>query len=159
MATDFKSVISSFLAGIFDFFSPPLCLQIGALCFRDTPKGREILLITSRRGKRWILPKGNPIKGLSNAQTALQEAFEEAGVRGNISKEPIGKVRTAKNNGNGFRIKIDLIIYELEVSVQESIFPEKGQRKVMWLPIQEAIELCDEDSISFLLESWAQKSH
>lgn len=159
MATSLTNIIPKLFTGLFDLFRPPLPLQIGALCFRDTSRGCEVLLITSRRGKRWILPKGNPINGFSNAETALQEAFEEAGVRGKISQRPIGRVQTTKNNGNGFRIKIDLIVYELEVSSQEPNFPEKDQRKIVWLPVQEAIKRCDDISISFLLKSWVQKKY
>ncbi|HEY3622474.1 MAG TPA: NUDIX domain-containing protein [Roseiarcus sp.] len=44
----------------------------------------EILLVTTRQSKRWIIPKGWPIKGLRPAKSAAREAFEEAGVRGPV---------------------------------------------------------------------------
>jgi len=39
--------------------------------------GLEILFITTRQSKRWIIPKGWPIKGLRPAKSAAREAFEE----------------------------------------------------------------------------------
>ena len=57
--------------------------QVGALCFQIIPKENpKVLLITSRRSQRWIIPKGWPIKGLKSYKVAEQEAFEEAGASG-----------------------------------------------------------------------------
>ena len=55
--------------------------QVGALPFRRVPTGVQVLLVTSRGTKRWVIPKGNPIKGLKAHKAAAQEAFEEAGVK------------------------------------------------------------------------------
>ena len=56
--------------------------QVGALCFQIIPKENpKVLLITSRRSQRWIIPKGWPIKGLKSYKVAEQEAFEEAGAK------------------------------------------------------------------------------
>jgi 8-oxo-dGTP pyrophosphatase MutT (NUDIX family) len=52
--------------------------------------GREILLVTTRQTKRWIIPKGWPIKGLKPAKSAAREAYEEAGVRGSVKTKAIG---------------------------------------------------------------------
>ena len=67
-------------------------LQYGALTYRKAKiSGIEILLMTSRETKRWIIPKGWPIKGLKPCESAAQEAYEEAGVRGDVGRRPIGK--------------------------------------------------------------------
>ena len=51
----------------------------------------EVLLLTSRETKRWIIPKGWPIRGLKPREVAARDAYEEAGLRGTISgKHPIG---------------------------------------------------------------------
>ena len=66
-------------------------LQYGALPYRFTDDAAlEILLLTSRRSKRWIIPKGWPIKRLRPAKSAAREAFEEAGVRGRVEAKSIG---------------------------------------------------------------------
>src|SRR6056297_3611786 len=56
--------------------------QFAALCYRVRAGRLEVLLITSRRSKRWIVPKGWPIDGMTPAQSAGLEAWEEAGVIG-----------------------------------------------------------------------------
>ena len=74
---------------LLSFFRRPPVLQLAALCHRKTKRGHEVLLITSSHG-RWILPKGWPIEGKSGRETALTEAWEEAGVKkGKATKSPI----------------------------------------------------------------------
>jgi len=46
-------------------------------------RGIEFLLVQTRGG-RWIFPKGGVERGLTRAQSAALEAFEEAGVHGRI---------------------------------------------------------------------------
>jgi 8-oxo-dGTP pyrophosphatase MutT (NUDIX family) len=66
-------------------------LQYGALPYRFSQDAAlEILLVTTRGTRRWIVPKGWPIKGLSPVKSAAREAFEEAGVTGRIGAKPIG---------------------------------------------------------------------
>jgi len=82
----FQSLRSTLTNAIGPLFKRPNALQMAALCHRDTDDGREILLVTSSHG-RWILPKGWPIEGKSGGETALQEAWEEAGVKsGKVAK-------------------------------------------------------------------------
>ena len=62
---------------------PAIRLQNAGLPYRVTKAGAlEILLVTTRQTRRWIIPKGWPIKGLKPANSAAREAFEEAGVSG-----------------------------------------------------------------------------
>lgn len=78
-------------------------IQYGALPYRINDHEKlEVLLITSRETGRWVIPKGNPIKGLSGYQTALQEAFEEAGAVGNISETAIGDYLYWKRGKSSF---------------------------------------------------------
>jgi 8-oxo-dGTP pyrophosphatase MutT (NUDIX family) len=67
-------------------------IQFGALPFRITATGRlKIMMLTSRETRRWVIPKGWPIKGLKPHEVAVREAYEEAGLVGRIaSKRPIG---------------------------------------------------------------------
>ena len=66
--------------------------QVAALPWRLNAEGElEILLVTSRISQHWLLPKGWPMDGKSNSKSALQEAFEEAGIEGRISKARLGK--------------------------------------------------------------------
>ncbi len=65
--------------------------QYGVLPLRLASDGSpEVLLITSRDTRRWVVPRGNPISGKSPAESAAQEAFEEAGIVGAVEPEAIG---------------------------------------------------------------------
>lgn len=70
--------------------------QVAALVWRLAPSGVDVLLITSRATRRWVLPKGWPIKGRSAAEAAAQEAFEEAGVVAAPTSEPVGSYQYDK---------------------------------------------------------------
>jgi ADP-ribose pyrophosphatase YjhB (NUDIX family) len=57
--------------------------QYAALPWRKRDDGAtEILLITSRESRRWVIPKGWPMRDIKPGSCAAQEAFEEAGVLG-----------------------------------------------------------------------------
>jgi len=57
--------------------------EVAAVCYRVGGRGIEFLLVQTRGG-RWIFPKGGVERGLTRAQSAALEAFEEAGVHGRI---------------------------------------------------------------------------
>jgi 8-oxo-dGTP pyrophosphatase MutT (NUDIX family) len=66
-------------------------VQYGALPYRfNQDAALEVLLVTTRGTRRWIIPKGWPIKALRPAKSAAREAFEEAGVTGRIGTKPVG---------------------------------------------------------------------
>src|SRR5215218_7543079 len=57
---------------------------------------QQVLLVTSRETGRWIIPKGWAEKGIKAHVLAAREAYEEAGLRGDIGHEPIGRYRYTK---------------------------------------------------------------
>jgi 8-oxo-dGTP pyrophosphatase MutT (NUDIX family) len=58
-------------------------IQYAALPYRARGKSElEVMLVTSRGSRRWIIPKGWPKRGIPAHDTAAKEAFEEAGVIG-----------------------------------------------------------------------------
>src|SRR5882724_7064725 len=61
------------------------CEQVAAVCFRARSSGIEFLLVQTGKG-RWIFPKGGAEPGLTHAQAAALEAFEEAGVHGRMEE-------------------------------------------------------------------------
>src|ERR1700752_3604908 len=61
--------------------------QVAAVCYRIGKRGLEFLLVRTRGG-RWIFPKGSSEAGLTHAEAAALEAFEEAGVHGRMQVEP-----------------------------------------------------------------------
>ncbi len=61
-----------------------LPLQVAAVCYRRTGESVEFLLVNTNGGGKWTFPKGAPERSMSHSQAAEREAFEEAGVRGEI---------------------------------------------------------------------------
>ena len=61
-----------------------LPLQVAAVCYRRRGHSVEFLLVNTNGGGKWTFPKGDPEVSLSHGQAAEREAWEEAGVRGNI---------------------------------------------------------------------------
>jgi 8-oxo-dGTP pyrophosphatase MutT (NUDIX family) len=123
--------------------------QVAALCWRQTPQ-LEILLLTSLRTKRWILPKGWPEAGLTLAGSAAREALEEAGVTGQIAPDPIGHYHYIKEKaGHALPVKVD--IFALKVMRQRRVWAEKGAREIIWLPLELAAARVAERGLRQLL--------
>ena len=64
--------------------------QVAAVCYRRRNQSIEFLLVQTRGG-RWTFPKGGVEPGLTHAQTAALEAFEEAGVHGRMEEAPFAR--------------------------------------------------------------------
>jgi len=133
--------------------------QYGALPHRFTHDGElEILLITTRQSKRWIIPKGWPIKGLQPARSAAREAFEEAGVRGRIGAKSVGFFVYDKIlDENGVRVSCEVRVFPLLVRRQSKIWPEKEQRVVQWLSPDKALTLIEEPELKALVAAFAKR--
>ena len=125
--------------------------QYAALPWRYSGARREVLLISSRDTGRWVIPKGCPIKGLSPAETAAREAYEEAGLGGQISKKPIGAFEYGKRLDNGAVQATKVEVFALEQMVQHKDWPEQGQRKLQWFSIPEAAEAVQEPELKDII--------
>jgi len=130
-------------------------LQFAALPWRRTATGDiEILVITSRETRRWVLPKGWPMKGRTPAEAAAQEAYEEAGVTGDTRAEPLGEYVYEKRLRKGAVRKVRVAVFALEVFVEQGAWPEKDQRKTMWAPRDAAADLVDEPELKDLIRGF-----
>src|SRR3954453_11310273 len=79
--------------------------QIGALPFRFDDEGQlRVMLITSRETRRWVIPKGWPMRGLKPHRAAEREAYEEAGLKGHIGKASVGVYEYAKRLDRGVAV-------------------------------------------------------
>jgi 8-oxo-dGTP pyrophosphatase MutT (NUDIX family) len=132
--------------------------QVAALCWRTGKRGLEVLLITSRNTKRWILPKGWPEPDLTLAENAAREAFEEAGVTGKITTSPVGHYHYLKEKRDGGGIPVSVDVFALGVAKQLDDWPEKGQRALAWVPLNEAILKVSEPGLRAALKDF-RKSH
>ncbi|PCJ08228.1 MAG: NUDIX hydrolase [Rhodobacteraceae bacterium] len=130
----------------------PKRLQVAALCYRKTDLGTDVLMITSRGTGRWILPKGWPINGKDGAESALQEAWEEAGVKkAKIQGAPIGHYDCLKNLGKGRSEIVQTLVYIAKVTKLSKTYPERHQRKRQWIRAEEAANLVREPKLQALL--------
>ncbi len=121
--------------------------QVGALPVRLDENGEpQILLLTSRETRRWIIPKGWRMKGRTPWQAAAQEALEEAGVVGRPHKKPIGHYTYFKRQKAHFELcRVD--VYVLDFTKQLKTWREIGQREVQWFSLSEAADLVEEQGL------------
>jgi uncharacterized protein len=138
----------------------PAIRQIAALPYRtdaNTPDDPvRIMLITSRETKRWVLPKGNPIEGLSDHQAAAHEAFEEAGLKGITCPTPLGRYEYRKRRKNGASLMFGVTVYPFVVTEQVGEWPECEERDTRWFTLAEAAASVDEPDLSALILSFRE---
>lgn len=127
---------------------------MAALCHRAKGKRREYLLITSRDTARWIIPKGWPIRGLSSNETALREAWEEAGVKGReLTGEPVGRFTYNKRRANGLEVPVETLVYSVAVEELSEDFPEAHERQRKWVDAETAATMVNEAELKSLFRS------
>lgn len=111
--------------------------QIGVFAITNKSK-RKISLVTSRTGDRWIFPKGKPEKGRTDEKIALEEAFEEAGLKGTLKAKA---QEFTVSHGTTKRLRL----YYMDVEKQLKEWPEQDIRKRKFVTIEEAGKLLDKD--------------
>ncbi|RUM95427.1 NUDIX hydrolase [Pseudaminobacter arsenicus] len=115
--------------------------QVGALPYRMGKGGQlEVLLVTSRKKKRFIFPKGWKMKGKNKKAAAAQETVEEAGVVGNLHRKPIGHYHYRKCFGT-VSAPVAVTMFAMRVRRQLSKWPEQEERSRRWVSLKQA-EAC-----------------
>ena len=128
--------------------------QYAALPWRRDGAGTvQVLLITSRETRRWVIPKGWPIKGMGSKMSAAREAFEEAGVEGGMGKK-LGLFHYQKRLRSGRIQPVRVTVYPLQVAVELEDWPEKGQRDKSWLEPEAASVLVDEPELRTIIAAF-----
>ena len=126
-------------------------VQYAALPWRLVGGQVEILLITSRETRRWVIPKGWPMRGLKPSDAAAMEASEEAGLAGVIDDHPIGAYRYAKLFKHGRAIEVEVTVFPFLVRYQAADWKEHGQRVFEWAPYQRAALMVAEPALKRLI--------
>lgn len=122
--------------------------QVAALPWRIDADGKlRILLVTSRTSGKWMLPKGWPMEGLSDAEAALIEAREEAGVEGRASSLPIGSYHYLKLFCDGTTSPSQAKIFPVKVTSVAKNWDEKNQRSRRWMRPKKAAEMAFEPDL------------
>lgn len=116
--------------------------QSGVLAYRIVDGGAQYLLITSRRSRRWLFPKGSLMKGMTPWESAAEEALEEAGIEGVVETTPIGSYPGTLNDKRNTPVDID--IYALRVETVHKYYHEQAQRQRKWMSAEEALAAIDD---------------
>jgi 8-oxo-dGTP pyrophosphatase MutT (NUDIX family) len=131
-------------------------LQFATLPWRISEGGtREIMLLTSRETHRWVIPKGWPMKGRKPAEVASQEAYEEAGLIGQVvGKRPLGNFHYEKRLAKS-AIICEVRVFLFRVERQVADWPEKGQRESKWVDAKEAAALVEEGGLAEIIDRFS----
>ncbi len=126
--------------------------QVAALPLRRGKDGElEVLLVTSRDTGRWIIPKGWPSKRRKDHKAAAREAREEAGVKGRITPEAIGRYQYLKRELTDAG-PIEVTVFLLTVRKEYQHWPEQRERRRAWFALEGAAEKVEEPQLSSLIE-------
>lgn len=138
--------------------SSKIRLQYACLPYRMKAKGEvEFMLLTSRETKRWVIPKGWPMKGKKPHASAAREALEEAGLVGKVGREPLGSYDYQKRLKGGMAVPCRVDVFPLAVKSQRKDWPEKGQRTLRWFSREEAVEAVDEPELRDLIRTFGEQ--
>lgn len=135
----------------------PVLHQIAALPVRlDADGAMEIYLVTSRGSGRWIIPKGNPIRGLAPQDVAAREAREEAGLIGPVLPRLLGSFEFQRvRDAVGETCLID--VYPMHVDRQLNSFAEKRERTVRLCNLDTALAIVASRPLAELIETYASE--
>jgi 8-oxo-dGTP pyrophosphatase MutT (NUDIX family) len=129
--------------------------QVAALPWRRGEVGVEILMITTRTTKRWVIPKGWPMEGKADHDAAAVEAFEEAGVQGVVSSQSFAHYGYLKVSDKGNAKFITVTVYALRVEQELEDWPERLERERRWVTAADAADLSGEPELVPVLQQFA----
>ncbi len=132
--------------------------QFAALCYRIKQGKLQILVVTSRKSKRWIMPKGWPMHAKTPEAAALQEAWEEAGVRGRVTGGCLGVYSYAKEMGEDSVLPVLALLYPVEVKAKAKKYPESGQRRRKWVSRKKAMKMVREPELRRIIRDFDPRS-
>ena len=131
--------------------------QVAALPMRLTDNGdSQVLLVTSRETRRWIIPKGWPMKGLKDHRAAAIEAEEEAGLKGRMLKNAVGQYTYWRRTKRDFRLT-SVHVFLLCVEGRLERWKEIGQREMRWVAWQDVATIVQEPELVSLIEAVAAR--
>lgn len=122
--------------------SPNIIRQAGVLAIN----GEHICVVSSRSGKRWVVPKGCLEPQKTAAEVALQEAWEEAGLAGVLQPEPVGTYLYEKA---GFTCHVTVFL--MNVTDAADHWPEQNFRQRCWLTVAQALQRIDDAGLRELV--------
>jgi 8-oxo-dGTP pyrophosphatase MutT (NUDIX family) len=128
--------------------------QYAALPWRRDREVVQVLLITSRETRRWVIPKGWRKKGEPATITAAREALEETGAGGRVQEAPLGEYRYQKLMKSGELQRVRVTVFALEVLFEHEDWPERDERQKLWTTPEHAARLVDEPELQTLIAAF-----
>ncbi|MBD2411061.1 NUDIX hydrolase [Nostoc calcicola FACHB-389] len=125
--------------------------QSGVIPYRVNNGKVEILLITTRNYQHWVIPKGGIPSGMSPPDSAAKEAWEEAGVIGQVDANQLGTYKYRKQ-GKAYQVKM----YLLPVDILSEDYPEATKRKRQWVEVNQAIRWVKFSSLKRVIKGFFQ---
>lgn len=125
--------------------------QSGVIPYRKKNKTVEVLIITSRNGKKWIFPKGIIEPDLTSEESAAKEAYEEAGVEGKIYPQMVGAYTYSKW---GEKCRVQLFLMKVKKILNK--WPESSFRNRKWVTYEEAQELVQPAGLRKVLNNFPE---
>jgi len=119
--------------------------QAAVIPYRIRKDRVEVALVTSFRGKRWILPKGWVDEGELPREAAIREAEEEAGLLGVVARKPLGRYRHMSGN-----IPCRVDVYAMRVTEVLDHWLEAKFRRRRWMRIPDAAACLREELREFV---------
>ena len=120
--------------------------QSGVIPYRIINGQIEVMLITSSGSKRWVIPKGLIEPNMTPEDSAAKEAWEEAGVLGQVFPNLMGTYEYYKS---GCTWQVDVFLLQVETVLDN--WPEAYKRKRQWVSIPKAIKRVDEPDLKLIL--------
>ena len=133
--------------------------QVGALPYRLSSSGEvEILIVTSRGTKQWIIPKGWPMEDRGDPDAAAREAFEEAGLIGEVDQEIFGTFSYEKPMKGAQALSTFVVdVYPLRVDRQLAFWPEATQRTLVWVSVEHGRGMIRNATLIRLIEAFVSQ--
>ena len=131
--------------------------QSGAIPYAIVDATPIFLLVTSRQRGHWIFPKGRIAEGMQPWESAMREAYDEAGVEGTIATRSIGAYRAWKTRGMR-RFVIEVEMFPLRVERQHDNWRETGERHRHWVTVADATRLITDKRLVGFVRTLARRA-
>ena len=131
--------------------------QFAALPFRLDKSELRVMLVTTRRKRRWSVPKGSPMRNKEPHLTAEIEAYEEAGLVGVIATRALGSFKHRKRKGDRKRT-MNVDVFPMKVHGRERWWPEKGEREAIWVSAETAARMVHKAELRRLIVRFATRT-
>jgi 8-oxo-dGTP pyrophosphatase MutT (NUDIX family) len=113
----------------------------------------RVCMVTSSSGRRWVIPKGMIDPGHTAGEAALLEAWEEAGLVGTLTPEPVGSYVYEKYGRDHH-----VLVFVMQVTEESVDWPERDVRKREWVDPPEAADRVEEPGLREIISSVCQSA-